>query len=55
MYVLKAHSSAITQMRWNEDSQQLITCSKDKTVKIWQLPNAWVDESKEKAVIEEKT
>ena len=36
-------------MRWNEDTQQLITCSKDKTVKIWELPDAWVDESNEKS------
>jgi len=35
-------------MRWNEDTQQLITCSKDKTVKIWELPDAWVDEANEK-------
>lgn len=41
-------------MRWNEDTQQLITCSKDKTVKIWELPDAWVDESNEKALSEEK-
>ena len=36
-------------MRWNEDSQQLITCSKDKTIKIWQLPEAWIDEQNIKA------
>ena len=48
LYVIKAHTAAITQMRWNEDTQQLITCSKDKTVKIWELPDAWVDESNEK-------
>jgi WD40 repeat protein len=35
LYALKAHSGAITQMRWNEDTQQLITCSKDKNVKVW--------------------
>jgi WD40 repeat protein len=44
LYVLKAHDGAITQMRWNEDSQQLITCSKDKSIKIWQLPDQWIDE-----------
>ena len=31
-------------MRFNEDTQQLITCSKDKTIKIWQLPEYWVNE-----------
>lgn len=36
--VFKAHESAITQMRWNEDSQMLITCSKDKTIKMWLIP-----------------
>ena len=45
LYVLKAHTAAITQMRWNEDLQQLITCSKDKTVKLWQIPPRWIDES----------
>lgn len=49
MYVLKAHTGAITQMRWNEDLQMLITCSKDKTIKIWQLPSQWIDESGFKA------
>jgi WD40 repeat protein len=39
LYVLKAHQGPITQMRWNEDTQQLITCSKDKSIKIWQLPS----------------
>jgi WD40 repeat protein len=45
LYVMKAHTAAITQMRWNEETQQLITCSKDKSVKIWQIPPRWVDES----------
>lgn len=43
--MLKAHVGAITQMRFNEERQQLITCSKDKTIKVWQLPGRWVDEN----------
>jgi WD40 repeat protein len=36
MYVLAAHpSSPITQILWLEDKQQLITCAKDKKVKIY--------------------
>lgn len=31
-------------MRFNEETQQLITCSKDKTIKVWQLPLRWIDE-----------
>lgn len=50
MYVLAAHSnSAITQMLWLEDKQQLITCAKDKTVKIWSFPQVWYDEEEVKA------
>lgn len=44
LYVLKAHTQPITQMRLNEESQQLITSSKDKTIKVWQLPLRWIDE-----------
>ena len=32
-------------MRFNEERQQLITCSKDKTIKVWQLPGRWIDEN----------
>ena len=45
LYVFKAHAGAITQMRWNEGTQQLITCSKDKNIKVWQIPPRWIDES----------
>ena len=44
LYVLAAHSGPITQMRFNEDTQQLISCSKDKKIKIWQLPHIWINE-----------
>lgn len=42
--VIDAHFGPVTQMRFNEDTQQLITCSKDKTIKIWQLPQYWINE-----------
>lgn len=48
LYVMKAHQGPITQMRWNEDEQQLITGSKDKTIKLWQIPNEWVSEIERK-------
>ncbi len=45
VFVLQAHpGSAITQMQWLNDKQQLITCSKDKHVKIWSFPKIWYDE-----------
>jgi len=50
MYVLSAHAgSAITQMQWLEDKQLLITCAKDKRLKIWSLPRVWYDEEEVKA------
>ena len=50
MYVLAAHpSSPITQILWLEDKQQLITCAKDKKVKIWSFPQVWYDEEEVKA------
>ena len=44
IYVLQAHTSAITKMEWHEDKQILITVAKDKCFKIWQFPALWVDE-----------
>jgi hypothetical protein len=31
-------------MSWNETTQQLSSCSKDKSIKVWQLPQVWRDE-----------
>lgn len=45
LYVLKAHTGPITQMRWNEERQQLITGGKDQAIKMWQLPKCWIDET----------
>lgn len=44
LYVLQAHAGPITQMLWMEEKQQLISCSKDKRIKVWQLPQVWMDE-----------
>jgi hypothetical protein len=33
---------------WMEDKQQLISCGKDKKVKVWQLPPIWMDEEEVK-------
>ena len=44
VFVLQAHTSAITKMEWHEDKQALITCAKDKCLKIWSFPSVWVDE-----------
>jgi WD40 repeat protein len=34
----------ITQMQWDNDTQVLITCGKDKLIKLWNLPAVWIDE-----------
>ena len=44
LYAVKAHTGPVTQMRWNEEFQQLITGGKDKTIKVWQLPDRWINE-----------
>lgn len=45
IYVLSAHTgSPITQIQWLEDKQQLITCAKDKRIKVWTFPSIWYDE-----------
>lgn len=41
-------------MMWLEDKQQLISCSKDKTIKVWQLPQVWYDEERIKAKLKEE-
>ena len=55
IYVLQAHpGSPITQMHWIEDRQELITCGKDKKVKVWSLPKVWYDEEEVKRQIMEE-
>lgn len=34
---VKAHAEAITQVRSDRDSQRIVTCSYDRTVKIWNV------------------
>ncbi len=46
VYALQAHTGAVTRMEWHEDKQMLITCAKDKTIKMWKFPAVWVDENK---------
>lgn len=53
-FVLQAHSSPITQLKWNEETQQLITCSKDKSIKFWQLPKVWRDEEEVIKLVKEE-
>jgi WD40 repeat protein len=45
VYVLQAHTDVITQMKWLEDKQMLVSLSKDKTLKVWRFPKTWIDES----------
>ena len=55
--MLDAHSAAVTSMVWLDDqrasrqnlgletgSQMLITASKDKKIRIWQMPVKWLSE-----------
>ena len=45
VYVLQAHADVITQMKWLEKKQMLITLAKDKSIKFWRFPKTWIDES----------
>jgi hypothetical protein len=47
----KAHESDVCEMRVFEDRHLLISCSKDRTVAFWQLPDNW-NRSKSKGVVE---
>ena len=42
VYLWEAHKGAITQMRFEENTNLLWTCGKDKTIRVWQLPEKWV-------------
>ena len=44
IYVMQAHTGPVTLLEWQEEKQQLITCSKDKSIKIWRFPDTWIDE-----------
>ena len=42
--VLDAHTDTITQIQWFEKSRYLFTCSKDKFIKVWEIPKEWLKE-----------
>lgn len=46
-YVFNAHLKKVTSLHWNKDLRRLITGSSDGKIKVWQLPDTWVDGGKE--------
>ncbi|OUM59220.1 hypothetical protein PIROE2DRAFT_47282, partial [Piromyces sp. E2] len=38
-FILYGHSDAISNMYWSPDGTQLLTCSNDKTIKLWDIIN----------------
>ena len=42
IYLWEAHKGAITQMRFEEEKNILWTGGKDKTIRVWKLPEKWV-------------
>ena len=44
----QAHKSEITQLHFEEDVNLLLSGAKDKSVKVWRLPEKWRDEKMEK-------
>lgn len=57
IHCFNAHTASVTKMIFNEEKQQLITSSIDKTVKIWNIPLQWNEftfsNKKEEEVTEE--
>ena len=41
--IWKAHNEDITKLVWLESSQTLLTGGKDKSIKVWKLPESWMD------------
>jgi len=37
--LIKAHSGAVRGLSWSWDGAHLLSCSDDKSVKIWSLPS----------------
>ncbi len=54
VYVLQAHTDVITQMKWLEQKQVLVTCAKDKSIKFWKFPNVWIDETQVQDAIQSR-
>lgn len=48
VYAWEAHKGEITQMHFEEETRVLTTCAKDKCIKVWRLPEKWMDEDLEK-------
>lgn len=40
-------------MEFEEETRILISCAKDKAIKVWKLPEKWIDEDIEKYEQEE--
>lgn len=53
VYAWKAHEDEITQMLFDDMTLNLITTSKDKMIRIWKLPEAWIDDGKMKLAKQE--
>lgn len=43
IYALKAHNGAITQLMYIQETNILISASKDKHLKFWSPPEEWMD------------
>jgi len=58
VFAWEAHKGEITKMHYDEDTRVLISGAKDKIMKIWKLPEKWVDEEienfEEKEIQEQK-
>ena len=39
--VFEPHTQAITKSIWDEKHQVLYTASKDKSIKVWRVPEEW--------------
>jgi len=50
IYVIPAHTDAITKLQWFESSSMLVTAGKDKKIKFYQLPAEWKDPRLEEAL-----
>lgn len=44
------HKSEIKEIQYREDNWILITCGKDKAIRIWKLPEKWMEEEVENYV-----
>lgn len=60
IFVLKGHDDGIRKLFWIEQEECLVSGSKDKCIKKWQIPKVWRDKKLiqdeiEQALIEEKT